>query len=161
MIFNDSRVMPARLCGVRDDITAGNVEFLLDTRNSGGAIEVACCYQRLSPGVWTPLSDAPVACCAHRMSAFEEITSPQCEGGSYAWRAADRRNRAGRRAYYSASRRSVFRRKRNVCTTLARYAPSAVHPPETLADTGTLPDRLLPVRRAALPRPPQACTSRR
>ena len=46
MVFNDSRVMPARLRGRR--IVP---DRLRDTRNSGGAIELLL-LSRLSPGIW-------------------------------------------------------------------------------------------------------------
>ena len=56
MVFNDSRVMPARLRGtrilpsrLRD--TRVNPDRLRDTRNTGGAIELLL-LSRLSPGIW-------------------------------------------------------------------------------------------------------------
>lgn len=56
MVFNDSRVMPARLRGKRVNPerlrdTRGLPERLRETRNSGGAIEILL-LSRLSPGVW-------------------------------------------------------------------------------------------------------------
>ena len=70
MVFNQSRVIPARLFGVRDD-NGGRVEFLLLRREAEGVWEaLARPGRRLRPGATVTIRPPS-----------EEISPPQWEGG--------------------------------------------------------------------------------
>ena len=70
MVFNQSRVIPARLFGVRDD-NGGRVEFLLLRREAEGVWEaLARPGRRLRPGATVTITPPS-----------EEISPPQWEGG--------------------------------------------------------------------------------